>query len=87
MPSHVPYYPVNNGYYYFRPYNYFHVTRQREEAVQMGLNYNAPYSRAPFEEIYREMESSYDFPNEESEAVYHQRVQELPNLQDILKMQ
>jgi hypothetical protein len=84
MPPHVPYFPINNGYYYFRPYNYTHIEKQRAEAVELGLNSQAPYGSGPFDEIYHALENSYDLQVDPLKQLYPPRQQELPNIQDIL---
>ncbi len=41
---HYPYYPIQHGYYYFRPYNHMHVEEASALAAQMGGDPKAPYS-------------------------------------------
>lgn len=47
MYPHYPYQPMYHGYYYFRPYNWSMVERQRSQAVAMGFDIRAPYATTP----------------------------------------
>jgi hypothetical protein len=47
MYPHYPYQPMYHGYYYFRPYNWTMVERQRSQAVAMGFDIRAPYATGP----------------------------------------
>lgn len=45
-------------YYYFRPYNYPHVTQQVEMGMQMGIEpVYQPYSNEIFQRVYDEIEA------------------------------
>lgn len=85
MPQHHPYPPVYHGYYYYRPYNYSHVLRAKQQLL--GDSAIAPYSSMVFEQLYA------DFPkqsfNPDPEKIYvdprlPETPKELPNLQDLL---
>lgn len=85
MPQHYPYPPVYHGYYYYRPYNYAHVLRAKQQLL--GDSAIAPYSSMVFEQLYA------DFPrqsfNPDPEKIYVDprlpaTPKELPNLQDLV---
>ena len=52
MPGHIAYSVYSNSHYYFRPYNYFHVTHQQQEALSVGGDARNPYDNRSFEAIY-----------------------------------
>lgn len=56
MPQHMPYYAEPSTYYYFRPYNYFHIPLIQQEAVLHGATTQNPYDTDLFEEVYRDFE-------------------------------
>lgn len=58
MPPHFLYYPVDHGYYYFRPYNYRHIMEHQEAVMSWGGDPRNPYSNKMFEEIYEELEAN-----------------------------
>lgn len=44
-------------YYYFRPYQYFHVPIQQRQALEWGAEPGLPYSNAIFQDVYKAVES------------------------------
>jgi len=43
-------------YYYFRPYQYFHVPMQQRQALEWGADPGLPYSNAIFQDVYKAIE-------------------------------
>jgi hypothetical protein len=41
---HYPYYPMQHGYYYFRPYNHTSIQVDQQTAVRLGADTRNPYS-------------------------------------------
>lgn len=88
MYPHYAYTPVYHGYYYFRPYNYINILRQKGEVVALGGDPKAPYSHKMFIPIYEHIDlTAY----EESPSigggvpVLEPIHVPLPSLEDILK--
>jgi hypothetical protein len=52
MPGHYAYPPAYHGYYYFRPYNYAHVLRDRDVVLRLQGDPLAPYATEMFKDIY-----------------------------------
>ena len=50
-----PYFPVNHGNYYFRPYTWSHVGIQQQLASTWGADPRAPYQSQVFDSLYEEM--------------------------------
>ena len=50
-----PYFPVNHGNYYFRPYTYAHIGIQQQIASRWGADPRAPYQSELFCHLYSEM--------------------------------
>lgn len=88
MYPHYPYTPVYHGYYYFRPYNYSTILRQKGEVIALGGDPKAPYSHKMFIQIYDHIDlTSYEeYPsNGGSLPVLEPVHSQLPSLEDILK--
>ena len=56
MPLHHAYMAQPAFYYYFRPYQWTHVSLQQQEAAQYGLAPSNPYDNRFFEKIYKEVD-------------------------------
>jgi hypothetical protein len=57
MTHHVPYIAVPKNYYYFRPYNWFHIPTQQIEANHYGADPRNVYdNRVVFEGLYEGLE-------------------------------
>jgi hypothetical protein len=52
MPLHIPYIAEPKFYYYFRPYNWFHIPVQQDEARAIGLSPYHPYDNRIFQSVY-----------------------------------
>lgn len=52
MPQHMQYYPAAHGYYYFRPYNYFHIYWQQAFVETYGGDPRDPYTNRIFQQVY-----------------------------------
>ena len=88
MYPHYPYTPVYHGYYYFRPYNYQNILRQKGEIIALGGDPKAPYSHKMFERIYQQIDlTAYEESptNGEELPVLEPVRTPLPSLEDILK--
>lgn len=55
MYPETPYFPVNHGSYYFRPYTYSHIAQQQAVATRWGADPRAPYQSILFSQLYQEM--------------------------------
>jgi len=60
MPQHHPYYARPQSYYYFRPYNYFHIPLQQAEAASWGGDPRLPYDNSIFKNIYNELQIEFE---------------------------
>lgn len=53
MTPHYPYTPCGSTYYYFRPYNWFHIPAQQGEAANYDGDPRNPYdNRVVFDGLY-----------------------------------
>lgn len=53
LTPHFPYTPCGSTYYYFRPYNWFHIPAQQAEAANYDSDPRNPYdNRVVFEGLY-----------------------------------
>ena len=52
MPPHYPYAPVNHGNYYFVPYNYTTVLKQKAYAQMQNQDPRQPYIAGTFASSY-----------------------------------
>lgn len=59
MIPHVAYINPLNSYYYFRPYQFFHVRYQQEEVTSYGADPRQPYANLMFPAIYPELEAAW----------------------------
>ncbi len=50
--QHIPYVAHPKNYYYFRPYNYFHIADHQNEVANYGGNPKHPYSNRVFQRAY-----------------------------------
>jgi hypothetical protein len=88
MYPHYPYTPAYHGYYYFRPYNYTNILRQRGEIITLGGNPKAPYAHKMFDRIYEQIDlTAYEEAPADGDGVpslepIHNA---LPSLVDVLK--
>lgn len=88
MYPHYPYTPAYHGYYYFRPYNYTNILRQKGEVVALGGDPRAPYSHKMFIPIYAQIDlTAYEESpaNGENLPVLEPIHSPLPSLESILK--
>jgi hypothetical protein len=60
----MPYFAQPSTYYYFRPYNYFHIPLIQQEAILHGATTQNPYDTDLFQEVYREFEGQMVQGNE-----------------------
>lgn len=60
MTQHFPYVAEPKNYYYFRPYNWFHILDQQKEVVLYGGDPRHPYANDLFQEVYQEIEAASD---------------------------
>lgn len=56
MYPHIPYLAEPKTYYYFRPYNWFHIPRQQAEVLNYGADPRNPYANEVFKNIYEGLE-------------------------------
>jgi hypothetical protein len=57
MTQRVPYVAEPKNYYYFRPYNWFHIPTQQAEAARYNTDPRNPYdNRIVFDELYEGLE-------------------------------
>jgi len=69
-----PYFPVNHGNYYFRPYHWAHVAQQQQIAATWGADPRAPYQSDLFCFIYTEIGIPLpDYTHENMEDNIHPR--------------
>jgi hypothetical protein len=59
MIPHIAYINPMKSYYYFRPYQAFHVREQQNEVVTYGGDPRAPYANLMFRSIYPELEAAW----------------------------
>jgi len=88
MYPHYPYPPAYHGYYYFRPYNYTNILRQKGEIIALGGNPKAPYAHKMFDRIYEQIDlTAYEeFPADGDGVPTLEPIRNtLPSLEDILK--
>ena len=60
MFQHHAYYPIDHGYYYFRPYNYMNVLCHVNLATTLGEDPRHPYANRLFERVYGELDEAGD---------------------------
>ena len=84
MPQHFPYPPVYHGYYYFRPYNYTNVLRDRTTVLQLQGDVNAPYWNGMFDEIYAAGVYEEDMGHSQVPAPIIYVDKQLPDLEEIV---
>jgi len=57
LTPHVPYIAEPKDYYYFRPYNWFHIQEQQQDAARYGTDPRNPYdNRIVFDGLYEGLE-------------------------------
>lgn len=59
MIPHIAYINPMKSYYYFRPYQAFHVREQQNEVVTYGGDPRDPYANLMFRSIYPELEAAW----------------------------
>ena len=59
MIPHIAYINPLSSYYYFRPYQAFHVRAQQDEVVTYGGDPRNPYANLLFQNLYAELEASW----------------------------
>ncbi|MEX0819630.1 MAG: hypothetical protein WD070_08545 [Pirellulaceae bacterium] len=62
MPQHFPYVAEPKNYYYFRPYNWFHIADQQREVTSYGGDTRHPYANDLFQEVYEAIEAESGSP-------------------------
>lgn len=62
MPQHFPYVAEPKNYYYFRPYNWFHIPEQQREVTSYGGDTRHPYANDLFREVYEAIEAELESP-------------------------
>jgi hypothetical protein len=56
MYPHFPYRVEPQGYYYFRPYNWFHIPAHQGQVQAYGGDPRHPYANTLFRDVYRAAE-------------------------------
>ena len=69
MTQHVPYLAHPKNYYYFRPYQYFHIADHQREVANYGGNPKHPYANRLFERVYSRTVDHYDELEDEAEPI------------------
>jgi hypothetical protein len=85
MPPHYAYQPASHGHYYFAPYNYQTVLKQKHYAQCQNQDPRFPYTVPAFEHAYGEV-----IGDREAGAVGEDVTQPaagLPDLEEILNKQ
>jgi len=59
MIPHVAYINPTASYYYFRPYQAFHVREQQNEVISYGADPRQPYANLLFRTLYTELEAAW----------------------------
>lgn len=85
MPPHYAYQPACHGHYYFAPYNYQTVLKQKHYAQLQNLDPRFPYTVPTFEHAYGEVIGDREAGGAGEDVV--QPAAGLPNLEDILNKQ
>ncbi len=60
MPPHFPYMAQPKFYYYFRPYNWFHIEAQQQEVLNYGGDPRHPYANRFFNDVYEQVAEEYN---------------------------
>lgn len=55
MPQHYPYFAEPKFYYYFRPYNWFHIPVQQDDVRAFGGDPRHPYDNRIFKSVYEQL--------------------------------
>lgn len=55
MPQHHPYFAEPKFYYYFRPYNWFHIPVQQDDVRAFGGDPRHPYDNRIFKSVYEQL--------------------------------
>lgn len=55
MPQHYMYYAEPKFYYYFRPYNWFHIPVQQDDVRAFGGDPRHPYDNRIFKSVYEQL--------------------------------
>jgi hypothetical protein len=63
MPLHFPYIAEPKFYYYFRPYNWFHIPVQQDDVRAFGGDPRHPYDNRIFQSVYEQLD--FDPPTPE----------------------
>lgn len=56
MVQHLPYDAQPKTYYYFRPYNSYHILLQQRQAMEVGVDPKMPYSNAIFQDVFKKLD-------------------------------
>jgi hypothetical protein len=59
MIPHVAYINPTSSYYYFRPYQAFHVREQQNEVIGYGADPRQPYANLLFRSLYSNLEAAW----------------------------
>jgi hypothetical protein len=73
MSQRIEYWPVDHGYYYFRPYHMSHVAQQREIARSWGEDPRNPYDHKVFDRVYATLRSERS-ASEEGPVLHESRI-------------
>ncbi|MBS0265039.1 MAG: hypothetical protein JSS02_24120 [Planctomycetes bacterium] len=68
MAQRIEYFPVDHGYYYFRPYHMSHVKIQREIARSWGEDPRNPYDHKVFDRVYASIEADRKAAGQQPES-------------------
>jgi len=55
MPQHLAYIAEPKFYYYFRPYNWFHIPVQQDDVRAFGGDPRDPYDNRMFQNVYQNL--------------------------------
>jgi hypothetical protein len=84
MPQHHAYPPMYHGSYYFRPYNYSNVLRDRDSVLQLQGDPNAPYAVGMFDDIYAAGVYEEDMGSVRVPGPFPYTTDQLPDLEEIV---
>lgn len=69
MTQHIPYIAHPHNFYYFRPYNYFHIPKHQAEVAYYGGNPKHPYANRLFERVYDRTVDSFEQDQSQPEPI------------------
>lgn len=59
MPLHIPYIAEPKNYYYFRPYNWFHIRDHQQEVMLYSGDPRHPYANEVFQQVYQNFDETF----------------------------